>query len=61
MIRRHVVAAEALGAGRVIAPADLVLKRTSSEQILTDLAPVYGKTLKRDILKNAPFAAADIE
>lgn len=61
MIRRHVVAGADLDAGRVISPADLVLKRTSSEQIMTDLVPVYGKTLKRKVLKNAPVAAADIE
>ena len=61
MIRRHVVAGADLRAGQVISPANLVLKRTSSEQIMTDLAPVYGKTLKRNILKNAPLAAADIE
>lgn len=61
MIRRHVVAGADLDAGRVISPADLVLKRTSSEQIMTDLAPVYGKTLKRKVLKNAPITAADIE
>jgi N,N'-diacetyllegionaminate synthase len=61
MIRRHVVAGADLRGGQVISPANLVLKRTSSEQILTDLAPVYGKTLKRNLLKNAPLAAADIE
>ncbi len=61
MIRRHVVAGADLDSGSVISPADLVLKRTSSEQFMTDLAPVYGKTLKRDVLKNAPLAAADIE
>jgi sialic acid synthase SpsE len=61
MIRRHVVAGADLRAGQVISPADLVLKRTSSEQIMTDLAPVYGMTLKRNLLKNAPLAAADIK
>lgn len=60
MIRRHVVAGADLAQGSVISPADLVLKRTSAEQILTDLAPVYGKTLTRDVTKNAPLAAADI-
>ena len=61
MIRRHVVASSDLLAGQVISPADLVLKRTSSEQIMTDLSSVYGKTLKRDLLKNSPLAAVDIE
>lgn len=61
MIRRHVVAGGDLKAGLVLSPSDLVLKRTSSNQIMTDLAPVYGKNLKRDVLKNTPLAAADIE
>lgn len=61
MIRRHVVAGADLSAGLVISPADLVLKRTSSEQIMTDLAPVYGKTLKRNVPQNAPLSTADIE
>lgn len=61
LIRRHVVAGSDLGGGRTLSPADLVLKRTSAEHILTDLAPIYGKVLKRAILKNAPLSAADIE
>lgn len=61
MIRRHVVARVHLPKGAVITPSDIVLKRTSAEHILTDLAPIYGKTLKRDVLKNAPLSAADIE
>jgi N,N'-diacetyllegionaminate synthase len=61
MIRRHVVAGADLRAGQAISPADLVLKRTSSEQIMTDLVPIYGRTLKRNLLKNAPLASADIE
>ena len=61
MIRRHVVASSDLRAGQVISPADLVLKRTSSKHIMTDLSSVYGKTLKRDIIKNAALAALDIE
>ena len=60
MIRRHVVASRDLNQGTKIAPADLVLKRTSSEQVVTDLASVYQKTLNRDICKNAPVFPADI-
>ena len=61
MIRRHVVSGADLRAGKVISPSDLVLKRTSSEQMMTDLSPVYGKTLKRNILKNTPIFENDIE
>lgn len=60
MIRRHVVASRDLNQGATIAPADLVLKRTSSEQVLTDLTSVYQKTLNRDICKNSPVLPADI-
>lgn len=61
MIRRHVVAGVDLSAGAVISPGNLVLKRSSAVNILTDLAPIYGKTVKRDVLKNAPLAATDFE
>jgi sialic acid synthase SpsE len=61
MIRRHVVAGTDLGVGQAISPADLVLKRTSSAQFTTDLTPFYGKTLKRNLLKNAPLAITDVE
>lgn len=61
VIRRHVVARTDLFAGQLIAPADVVIKRTSSEQILTDLLSVYGKRLNKNIPRNAPVAAADLE
>jgi sialic acid synthase SpsE len=61
MIRRHVVAGADLRAGHIISPADIVLKRTSSEQVMTDLSSVYGKVLRRNLLKNAPLSAIDIE
>lgn len=60
MIRRHVVTSRALDNGSKITPADLVLKRTSSEHIITDLASVYQKTLKRDLKQNMPISPADI-
>lgn len=60
MIRRHVVTSRDIEAGSTIAPADLVLKRTSSENIITDLASVYQKNLKRSFQKNMPISPADI-
>lgn len=60
MIRRHVVTSRDLENGSKIAPADLVLKRTSSEHVITDLASVYQKTLKRDLRQNAPISPTDI-
>lgn len=60
MIRRHVVANRDLNQGTTVVPADLVLKRTSYEQVLTDLTSVYQKTLKRDISQNTPLLFSDI-
>lgn len=60
MIRRHVVASADLHVGAVITPANLVLKRTSAEDIMTDLTPIYGKTLTRKIGKNSPLSSTDI-
>ena len=61
MIRRHVVAGRDLAAGTRLSPADLILKRTSAEQVLTDLASAYRKTLKRELKFNAPLSPADVE
>jgi len=59
-IRRHVVAARPLSRGTVLAAADLVLKRTSATEPLTDLAAVYDRTLARDLPANAPVLLADL-
>jgi N,N'-diacetyllegionaminate synthase len=61
MIRRHVVTSRNLAAGTRLAPADLILKRASADQVITDLELVYGKTLKRALQANAPVAPSDIE
>ncbi len=61
MIRRHVVSRIDLRAGQLISSSDLGLKRTSSEQALTDLSPLYGKTLDRDLPKNTPLSAGDFK
>jgi sialic acid synthase SpsE len=60
-IRRHVVAARALAAGSVLGPADLVLKRTSAHQPLTELRSTYGRTLKRGVAADMAVRPSDIE
>ncbi len=55
MIRRHVVSSKDISAGSVITPRDLVLKRTSSEDFITDLNFVYSKILKERIVSNTPI------
>lgn len=60
MIRRHVVARHDLAAGACLTPTDLVLKRSSAENVLTDLDLAYDKTLKRDLKQNSPIDPNDI-
>lgn len=60
MIRRHVVVSRDLKSGSKISPDDLVLKRTSEEDVIMDLTLVYEKTLKRDLRQNAPILPSDI-
>ncbi len=59
-IRRHVVTSRDIDAGATITPADIILKRTSSAEIITELAVVYQKRIKRSIQKNMPISPADI-
>ena len=61
MIQRHVVASRDLTKYSRISPGDLVLKRTSAEQVMTDLGQVYKKILKRDLQNNGPILPDDIE
>ncbi|MGL1930806.1 MAG: N-acetylneuraminate synthase family protein [Desulfotalea sp.] len=61
MIRRHVVAGRDLSVGTILSPSDLVLKRVSAQQVVTDLELAYGKTLKRDIPANSHLTPADIK
>lgn len=61
MIRRHVVTSRDLPVGRRLVPADLVLKRASAEDVITELEFAYGKVLKRALSANAPLATSDIE
>jgi len=60
MIRRHVVVRYDLAAGAPLEPTDLLLKRSSAEDVLTDLTLAYGKTLKRDLAKNTPISPKDV-
>jgi len=59
-IRRHVVVRHKVAAGAHLEPKDLVLKRSSADDVLTDLTLAYGKTLKRDFKKNTPITLKDI-
>jgi N,N'-diacetyllegionaminate synthase len=61
VIRRHVITSRDLPAGTRLTPADLVLKRSSADPIITDIESVYGKTLKRALAGNAPVQPADIQ
>lgn len=60
MIRRHVVANRSLCAGTALGPADLALKRTSATEPLTDPRLTYGRTLTRDVPKDAAILDADL-
>lgn len=60
MIRRHVVSSQDLNAGSVLRPMDLMLKRTSSEESITNLQDVYNRTLKRDISRDSAVTINDL-
>lgn len=60
MIRRHVVLNKDLEAGSIIQQGDLVLKRTSATQFITDLTHVYQKKLKKSLKNNSAISPADI-
>ena len=57
-IRRHVVANRNLELGSVIGPDDLVLKRTSAKNVLTDIGAIYGMKLKEPVAHNHPITIA---
>ncbi|MDX9713878.1 MAG: N-acetylneuraminate synthase family protein [Dissulfurispiraceae bacterium] len=60
MVRRHVIACKDLEAGTILSPSDLSLKRSSSEEAITNLELVYGKTLRKSIQSNFPVCLDDI-
>jgi N,N'-diacetyllegionaminate synthase len=53
MIRRHVVTINAISKGEIIRSDNLVLKRTSSNNALTNLDDVVGKLAKSGIESNS--------
>lgn len=59
-IRRHVVTSRAVASGTPLSPADLVLKRASGDELLTDLEQVYGRTTTRALTANSAVTPADI-
>ncbi len=60
-IRRHVIASRDLESGRILEPADLVLKRSASQTPLTDIQSVYGRTLNVSKIANQPIENSDIK
>jgi N,N'-diacetyllegionaminate synthase len=60
VIRRHVVASVDIQGGKSITPFDVMLKRSSAEDPITDLLLVYGKKAKRSIKKNSPINQGDL-
>jgi sialic acid synthase SpsE len=60
MIRRHVVASRDLVEGSILQTFDLVLKRTSYEQIITDLKEVYDKKITNNISRNSAITFKDL-
>lgn len=61
MIRRHVVSSKDMPVGTLLSPSDLVLKRTSSVDFITDLNSVYNKTLLRNVFVNAALSSNDFK
>jgi N,N'-diacetyllegionaminate synthase len=53
MIRRHVVASRDLTIGTLLQPDDVILKRTASEDFITNINDVYSKKLKIAIKGNS--------
>lgn len=60
-IRRNVITAMELAEGTELSPENLVLKRSSAENALTDISETYGKKLKRTIAQNHPLLDTDID
>jgi sialic acid synthase SpsE len=52
MIRRHVVASRHLEKDSIISPEDIILKRTSESNVITDFNSAYNKKVNRSIKKN---------
>lgn len=55
MVRRHVVAAAALPAGKTLQAEDVVLKRSADENALSDIKSVCGRRLSRAVKEDEPL------
>lgn len=60
MIRRHVVTANDVDKDVALEPSDIVLKRTSSENFITDVNAVYEKVTNKFIPQNSAITPLDI-
>ncbi len=60
-IRRHVVTRHDIRRGERLQPDDLVLKRSSCAEALTDLSLAYDATLRSSLASNSPVTRSDIE
>ena len=60
VIRRHVIASVDIQEGQAISPFDVMLKRSSAEDPITDLLSVYGKQAIRTIKQNSPILRSDL-
>jgi sialic acid synthase SpsE len=60
-IRRHVVSSREISTGTVLSPADLVLKRTASNNPITSLREAYGRVSCRSLSPNTALQVNDIE
>lgn len=61
MIRRHVVAGTNIKAGDTGSPDNLILKRTSEDNPLTDLSLVYNRKFTSDVIFNSAVTLSNIE
>jgi N,N'-diacetyllegionaminate synthase len=59
-IRRHVVLNYDLEKDHVLSSKDLVLKRTSLDEPITDLTSAYDRKLKNKVKRNSPLKINDI-
>lgn len=60
MIRRHVVSAVRLNVGEQLQPSQLMLKRTSAENPITELSSVYSMITKSVVEANCPILWKDL-
>ena len=60
-IRRHVIISKDICEGEIISEEDVCLKRSSSDQAITDIQYVYGKKVKYSIGGNMPLLDGSVE